>query len=113
MFKPETTATVWLVLGHTDMRKGIDGLMGLVANQHRLDPWSGHYFVFQGRQRNRLKILYYDRTGYCLWIKRLGAGVFRWPRSEAETRAITGEQLGWLLAGLDIGMAHQAAKYLA
>jgi len=113
MFKPEVGATVWLVLGHTDMRKGIDGLMGLVTHYHKLDPWSGHYFVFKGRQNNRLKILYYDRTGYCLWMKRLGEGTFCFPRSEAETMAINGEQLTWLLSGLDIGMAHKSVKYYA
>ena len=60
-------ARVWLVLGKTDMRKSINGLSDTVANHLKLDPLSGQYFVFCGRTRNRMKILYWDRNGYALW----------------------------------------------
>ncbi len=67
MIRLEKNARVWLVLGRTDMSKAIDGLSALVANTLEMDPMSGHYFVFCGRKKNTLKVLYYDRNGYALW----------------------------------------------
>jgi transposase len=109
----EQTARVWLVLGRTDMRKAINGLSALVATSLNLDPMSGQYFVFCGRRRDTLKILYYDQSGYALWQKMLEAGIFRWPKNGEEARAITGEQLGWLLSGLDMEQAHRPQRYSA
>jgi transposase len=107
MLRLDLHARVWLILGRTDMRKSINGLSDMVTNQLKLDAMSGQYFVFCGRRRNSLKILYWDRNGYCLWCKRLEIDAFRWPRTDDEALAITGEQMGWLLSGLDIGQAHQ------
>ena len=107
MLRLDLHARVWLILGRTDMRKSINGLSDMVTNQLKLDAMSGQYFVFCGRRRNSLKILYWDRNGYCLWYKRLEIDAFRWPRTDDEALAITGEQMGWLLSGLDIGQAHQ------
>ena len=113
MLELDEGARVWLVLGRTDMRKSINGLSGVVTNQLKLDPLSGQYFVFCGRKRNTLKILYWDRNGYVVWYKRLEVDRFRWPRNESEAQAITGEQLKWLLSGLDIGQAHQTLRLSA
>ena len=113
MFRLEKQARVWLVLGRTDMRKAINGLSALVANTLKLDPAGGHYFVFCGRGRNTIKILYYDRNGYALYYKRLEADRFQWPKSETEARAITGEQLEWFLAGFNIEQAHPMRRYSA
>jgi transposase len=113
MFRLDPAARVWLILGRTDMRKAINGLSGIVANQLSLDPMSGHYFVFSGRQRNTIKILYWDKNGYSLWYKRLEEDQFRWPRSADEAKAISGEQLSWLLAGLDWDRAHPVRRYSA
>ena len=113
MLKLEEQARVWLVLGRTDMRKSINGLSDTVVNQLKLDAMSGQYFVFCGRRRNTMKILYWDRNGYCIWYKRLEIDKFRWPRNENEALAITGEQLGWLLSGLDIRQAHQRRLFSA
>jgi transposase len=113
MLKLDEQARVWLVLGKTDMRKAINGLSDIVANQLRLEAMSGQYFVFCGRRRDTLKILYWDRNGYCLWLKRLESDRFRWPRTEEEAQAISGVQLGWLLSGLDIGQAHQRRLFSA
>jgi transposase len=111
MLRFDNQTRVWLILGRTDMRKAINGLSDIVANQLKLSALSGQYFVFCGRRRNTLKILYWDNNGYCLWYKKLERDRFRWPRTEHEARAITGEQLGWLLSGLDIGQAHER-RYL-
>jgi transposase len=111
MFRLEKNARVWLVLGRTDMRKAINGLSGLVANTLEMDPMSGHYFVFSGRRKNTLKVLYWDKNGYALWYKRLEVDRFFWPSTEAQARAITGEQMQWLLAGLNIEQAHRHRRY--
>jgi transposase len=81
------SAQVFLVLGATDMRKAIDGLSVMVADQLAQDPLSGAYFVFINRSRTIVKVLYWDRNGFCLWQKRLERDRFRWPESEAESRS--------------------------
>lgn len=106
MLRFDERTRVWLILGRTDMRKAINGLSDIVANQLKLPALSGQYFVFCGRRRDTLKILYWDNNGYCLWYKKLEQDRFRWPRTEREAQAISGQQLGWLLSGLDIGQAH-------
>lgn len=111
MFRLEKQARVWLVLGKTDMRKAINGLSNLVAHTLEMDPLSGHYFVFCGRKRNTMKILYYDRNGFALWYKRLEVDRFLWPATEDQARAISGEQLEWLLAGFNIEQAHRYRRF--
>ena len=111
MFTIESTARVWIIPGKTDMRKAVNGLSGIVAHQLELDPMSGQYFVFCGRKRDIIKILYWDRNGYGLWYKRLEEDRFLWPRTAEEARAISGEQLNWLLSGLDWEKAHPARRY--
>jgi len=72
---------VHLALGHTDMRKGLDGLATLIQKHLKKDPFSGHLFVFRGKNASRLKILFWDGTGgLCLFTKRMDHGSFWWPR---------------------------------
>ena len=92
---------VYLALGSTDMRKAIDSLSVMVSGHLSLDPFSGHLFAFCNRGRTIIKILYWDRNGFCLWQKRLERHVFRWPEAEAEVLEIGGRELAWLLDGLD------------
>lgn len=96
---------VYLGLGATDMRKSIDALSILVSNQLNQDLFSGHLFVFCNRRRTMLKILYWDRNGFCLWHKRLENDKFRWPESERLVHEISSRELRWLLEGLDIDQA--------
>ena len=98
---PANGVRVYLALGATDMRKSIDGLSILVSQQLRLDPLAGHLFGFCNRSRTIIKLLYWDRNGFCLWHKRLERHVFRWPIREVEVLAIDSRQLAWLLDGLD------------
>ncbi len=93
---------VYLSPGTTDMRKSINGLSMLVAGQFELDPFSGHLFCFCNRRRDIVKILLWERNGFCLWHKRLEKGRFQWPQSEQEVMSISGQSLSWLLAGLSI-----------
>jgi transposase len=104
---------VYLGLGHTDMRKAIDGLSILVEQQLAYDPFSGHLFAFSNRRRTMVKILYWDRNGFCLWQKRLEKDRFRWPKSPCGSLEIEQRELQWLLDGLDITqrLAHDRLAY--
>lgn len=103
---------VYLATGATDMRKSIDTLAIVVADRLALDPLSGHLFAFCNRRRDTLKILYWDRNGFCLWHKRLERETFRWPGSESEARQIDGRALRWLLDGLSMEQSgHGAVEY--
>jgi len=92
---------VWLATGHTDMRKGFDGLTLLVQERLSRDPHSGHLFVFRGRRGDLLKVLWYDGQGTCLFAKRLERGRFLWPSPADGAVTITPAQLGYLLEGID------------
>ena len=96
-----STAKVYLAPGTTDMRAGIDRLSMTVQGILDLDPFSGHLFVFCNRRRDAIKVLYWDRNGFCLWQKRLEKHRFTWPGSEAEVMELGARELTWLLDGLD------------
>ena len=99
MLPPNTR--IWLVAGVTDMRRGFDGLAGLVQIQLQADPFSGHVFVFRGRRGDRLKVLWFDGDGMCLFCKRLETGRFVWPQADSGRVALTAAQLSMLLEGID------------
>lgn len=110
----ESGVRVFLATGVTDMRKSIDTLSVLVAERMALDPLSGHLFGFCNRKRDTVKILYWDRNGFCLWHKRLEQERFRWPKNDAEVRMIGPRELRWLLDGLSLDQpAHGAYRYHA
>jgi transposase len=92
---------VWLACGVTDMRKGFDGLAALVQLNLHEDPFSGQLFVFRGRCGDRVKILWWDGDGLCLFAKRLERGRFVWPRATDGTVHLTQAQLSMLLEGID------------
>ena len=106
----DTQTRVWLVLGPTDMRKAINGLSMIVADQLDLDAFSGQLFAFCNRGRNIVKILYWDRNGFCLWQKRLEKHLFTWPKSEGEVMELGSRELKWLLDGLDFLQAQGHPK---
>jgi transposase len=92
---------VWLACGVTDMRKGFDGLAALVQLNLHEDPFSGPLFVFRGRRGDRVKILWWDGDGLCLFAKRLERGRFVWPKATDGTVHLTQAQLSMLLEGID------------
>ena len=100
-------ARVWLATGHTDMRKGFDGLALLVQETLKRDPHSGHLFVFRGRRGGLIKVLWHDGQGMCLLAKRLERGHFLWPPSTDGVVTISSAQLGYLLEGIDWWMPQQ------
>ena len=108
--RPAQPVRVYLARGATDLRKSIDGLCALVSYSFELDPMSASVFVFCNRDRDKLKILYWDNNGFWLLYRRLETGRFRWPRGTASGERACGEgpllidrrQLQWLLDGLDL-----------
>ena len=88
-------------MGFTDLRRGIDGLAGIIRFQFNLDPYDKNtLFLFCGR--SRIKALLWEGDGFLLMYKRLDNGAFRWPRSADEALAITEEQYRMLMQGLEI-----------
>ena len=93
---------VYLAVGRTDLRRSIDGLALLVEGQMALDPLSGHLFVFCNRRRTMVKVLCWDRNGFCLWQKRLEKETFRWPREGDDVVEVGARELMWFLEGLPL-----------
>ncbi len=104
---------IYLACGPTDMRKQIDGLAGAVKHVLDEDPHSGHLFVFCNRRRDRIKILYWESTGYWMLHKRLEKGTFAWPKTD-EGRAslrMSATELAALLGGIDVQSARRRNWY--
>ncbi|PNM26010.1 IS66 family insertion sequence hypothetical protein [Yersinia enterocolitica] len=86
-----------------DFRKSINGLTLLVEQHMALSPFSGALFVFCNRRHDKIKALYWDTTGFCLWYKRLEQAHFKWPsRLSGDTLTLDEQQWHWLLEGIDI-----------
>ena len=102
MFGLSAAVRVYFAKEPADMRKSFDGLSALVAGVLELDPLSGHLFVFINKRRDRIKILYWDRDGFCIWYKRLERGFFELPASGQTGVELDYKQLSRLLGGLDL-----------
>ena len=111
MFFPEAHVRVWLYTRPTDMRKSYDGLSALVKNVLHEDPTSGHLFVFINRKRTQMKVLYFDRSGYCVWSKRLERGRFQNVPDGADKLALDWTRLKLLLEGIDLQERRQYKRY--
>jgi len=92
---------VWLATGHTDMRKGFNGLALLVQETLKRDPHDGNLFVFRGRRADLIKLIWHDGQGACLFTKRLERGRFLWPSMADGVVTISAAQLSYLLDGID------------
>ncbi len=105
---------IWLATQPADMRCGFDRLAALAQTVSGQDPLAGHLFVFRGRSGDRLKILYWDRDGYCLWYKRLEEGVFKLPRVTADTHSLQlrPSELAMLLEGIDLSSVRRLKRYV-
>lgn len=113
MFFRYIPAQVYLATGSTDMRKSINGLSILVAEQLGHDPLSGQLFCFCNKKCSIIKILYWDRSGFCLYMKRLEKDRFKWPQSEEDVVSVERHELFWLLDGLSLTQvdAHKQLNY--
>ena len=92
---------VYLACGHTDLRKGMDGLAVLVQHVLHKDPFSGAVFAFRGKRGNLVKLLHWDTQGLCLFMKRLEQGHFLWPEAKEGSVHMSAAQLSMLLEGID------------
>ena len=104
MFGRGPATRIYVALGATDMRKGFDGLYGIVRDGLGLEVRSGHLFLFANARRNRLKILYWDGSGLWSCAKRLERGRFSWPVAgdQSDRVSLSHEELSLLLGGIDL-----------
>ena len=104
MFGLGPATRIYVALGATDLRKGFDGLYGIVRDRLGLEVRRGHLFLFANARRNRLKILYWDGSGLWSCAKRLERGRFSWPVAEDQSDrvSLSQEELSLLLGGIDL-----------
>ncbi|WP_082075841.1 IS66 family insertion sequence element accessory protein TnpB [Teredinibacter turnerae] len=111
MFFPESTTKVWLYPLPTDMRKSFNGLAALVKNTLKENSLSGDLYIFVNRRLTLMKILYFDRNGYCIWYKKLEQGGFQLPKGDGEKIRLDFTQLKLILEGIDLTSVQQRKRY--
>jgi len=112
MRRPCEFKQIYLHRESVDFRKSINGLSVIVEQAMQLSPFEEALFVFCNRSRDKLKVLYWDKTGFCLWYKRLEKNKFKWPRRwQASVIELSAEQMAWLLRGFDITRMQSHAEH--
>src|SRR5712691_7042256 len=101
---------IYVAVEAVDMRKGFDGLYGLVRDQLGQDPLSGHLFLFSNRTRTRLKALVWDGSGLWVCAKRLEKGRFRWPAASEQQRSVTMRAEEWRAEWALVCLTHNILK---
>lgn len=102
---------IYLAREPADMRRSFDGLCGMVRDQMRRDPTNGHLFVFRNRRWNRIKVLYFDRTGMAIWYKRLERGRFHWPLGDEPVVEMNAADMALILEGIDLNGAKRRKRF--
>ncbi len=111
MLSIPSTVSIFLYTEPTDLRKGFDGLSGIVRSELAADPLDGSLFLFINRRRDRLKILHFDGSGYWLYYKLLEAGTFEVIASESKCLQIDSTQLAMLLGGVSLVRVKRRKRY--
>lgn len=113
LFGFEEASKVFIYARPTDMRKGFDGLCGLVVNHMELDPRQGYLFVFMNRQRTLIKVLLWDRDGLALFYKRLEKGSFKRPTANinAPNSELSKDELFMILRGIDFEKTKKRRRF--
>lgn len=108
------TVRIFVSTQPTDMRRSFDGLAMMTRENMGQDPLSGHLFVFFNRRGDRVKIMFWDRSGYCIWYKRLEQGVFRLPQSIVNTPnpEVEVTDLSLILEGIDLSSARRRKRFV-
>ena len=101
MMVPSRPARVLVATKPIDFRKGMDGLAAVVQEYLKADPFSGTVFVFRAKRADRVKLIWWDGSGLCLFAKRLEQGGFRWPRIEDGMIRLSAAQLAALIEGME------------
>jgi transposase len=107
---PSGAVRVMVATRPVDFRKGAEGLAALVREAMTADPFSGAVYVFRAKRADRIKLIFWDGTGLCLFAKRLEDGIFRWPKIEDGVMRLSAAQLSALLEGLDWRRVHEARE---
>ena len=94
-----------------DMRRSFDGLAALTRELLSREPLSGHLFIFRNRNADRVKVLFWDRSGYVLWYKRLERGTFHFPRSTTAAVEIDTAELALILEGIDLSDVQRQKRF--
>lgn len=102
---------IFLYSQSVDMRKGFDGLSGLLTAQMGADALSGDAYVFVGRRKDRLKLLVWEPSGFVLYYKRLEAGTFRLPNDKQSAVELSSAELWALLEGLDLEVKNRRKRF--
>lgn len=110
MIGPTGAVKVMVATKPVDFRKGAEGLAALVRETMGADPFSGSVYVFRAKRTDRIKLIFWDGTGVCLYAKRLEDGEFRWPKVQDGVMRLTAAQLSALLEGLDWRRVHEAGR---
>ena len=111
MLNVPATVSIFLCTEPTDMRKGFNGLSGIVRGEFGADPLDGSLYLFVNRRRDRIKILHFDGSGYWLYYKLLEAGTFEVIASEGTCVQIDATQLAMLLGGVSLVGARRRKRY--
>ena len=107
----EKEKRVFVRMGFTDMRKQINGLSAVIQELKSEGPFDGSYYVFCGKTRKIIKIVYWDKNGFCLWLKRLEQDSFPWPKAGDELDEMTRQHIRLLLRGIDVWKEHKRIEY--
>lgn len=113
MIGPTGAVRVMVATKPVDFRKGAEGLAALVREEMQADPFSGVVYVFRAKRADRVKLIFWDGTGVCLFAKRLDDGEFRWPRVQDGVMRLSAAELSALLEGLDWRRVHTAREIAA
>ena len=105
--------TIYLIAGITDMRKQINGLAAIAQAKKPDAVFSGSYFVFLGKTRKVMKILYWDRSGFCLWVKRLEEETFPWTGKQKGVLTVEHAKFKLLVRGIDVFREHRKLEYFS
>jgi len=105
--------TIYLIAGITDMRKQINGLAAIAQAKKPDEVFSGSYFVFLGKTRKVMKILYWDRSGFCLWVKRLEEETFPWTGKQKGVLEVEHAKFKLLVRGIDVFREHRKLEYFS
>jgi transposase len=111
MWLTDSQVRIWLCSQPTDMRKSFNGLSGLVRHSLKENPLSGALFVFVNRRRTHMKILYFDGSGYCIWMKRLEQGCFQLPVNDRQTLELDRTTLTLMLDGIDLNFIQKRKRF--
>lgn len=98
--------------GATDIRKGFDGLSGIVRNELKGNPLSGDVFVFFNRRRTHVKLLMWDRDGFAIYYKRLERGVFEIPQGYEQSALVSSQTLSLILHGIVLNSVRRKKRYV-